>query len=192
MEHQKDEEVKNSIVDAARRVFQKWGFNKTIMEDIAHEAGKAKSTLYYYFKNKEEIFEAVSIFEIDSIIQKAKNSIKQDASAREKFKSYTSTMLLEIKKTVSIYPIGKGEVKLNREFIDKVNSQLNKKEEAIIKDIILYGIKSGEINFISRKELDKAAKVVSGIIRGLALYLFLDNDEPEIMDLAIRIISEGL
>ncbi|PKN72465.1 MAG: TetR/AcrR family transcriptional regulator, partial [Deltaproteobacteria bacterium HGW-Deltaproteobacteria-10] len=57
----KDEEVKQAIKAAAKRVFAKWGLNKTTMEDIAGEAGKGKSTLYYYFKSKEEIFETVAI-----------------------------------------------------------------------------------------------------------------------------------
>jgi AcrR family transcriptional regulator len=43
MANMKDGDVKNSILEAAKRVFQKWGLNKTTMEDIAHEAGKGKS-----------------------------------------------------------------------------------------------------------------------------------------------------
>ena len=65
----KDDLVKAEILKAAERVFQKWGSNKTTMEDIAREAGKGKSTLYYYYQSKEEIFDAVVIveFEKDSI-----------------------------------------------------------------------------------------------------------------------------
>ena len=53
--------VKAAILQAAERLFQKWGINKTTMEDIAHEARKGKSTLYYYFKSKEDVLEAVAV-----------------------------------------------------------------------------------------------------------------------------------
>lgn len=46
------------IMDAAYEQFLRFGYRKTTMEDIAKAAGKGKSSLYYYFKNKEEIFQA--------------------------------------------------------------------------------------------------------------------------------------
>ena len=38
-EFKKDDIVRAEILKAAERVFQKWGINKTTMEDIAREAG---------------------------------------------------------------------------------------------------------------------------------------------------------
>jgi len=80
----KDEEAKTAILEAAKRVFQKWGLNKTTMEDIAHEAGKGKSTLYYYFKSKDEIFEFLIKNELNSILTKAKTTINQISTSKEK------------------------------------------------------------------------------------------------------------
>ena len=51
----KDDIIRADILRAAEALFQKWGLKKTTMEDIAKEAGKGKSTLYYYFKSKAEI-----------------------------------------------------------------------------------------------------------------------------------------
>ena len=47
------------------------------MEDIAHEAGKGKSTLYYYYKSKDEIFEAMITDEFSNIIIKANISFEK-------------------------------------------------------------------------------------------------------------------
>jgi AcrR family transcriptional regulator len=56
--HDSDREdlVRDEILRAARELFQTYGLTKTTMEDIAEAAGKEKSTLCYYFKNKEEVF----------------------------------------------------------------------------------------------------------------------------------------
>ncbi|MBN2530199.1 MAG: TetR/AcrR family transcriptional regulator [Deltaproteobacteria bacterium] len=43
------------ILDAAGLLFQKWGYRKTSMEDVAREAGVAKGTLYLYFKTKADL-----------------------------------------------------------------------------------------------------------------------------------------
>jgi AcrR family transcriptional regulator len=129
MSNLKDEEVKTSILEAAKRVFQKWGLNKTTMEDIAHEAGKGKSTLYYYYKSKDEILEVLATSELNNIINKAKNLVRGETSAKEKLKKYIAASLIEIKNTTSIYPLVKGEIKGNKEFIDKLSKQIDVIEE---------------------------------------------------------------
>lgn len=46
------------IVTAALAQFERHGFQATSLEQIAAQAGMGKSTLYDYFRNKEEIFMA--------------------------------------------------------------------------------------------------------------------------------------
>src|SRR5262245_110521 len=50
---------RRQIVDGACRVFLERGFDAASMGEIAREARVAKGTLYVYFKNKEELFEAI-------------------------------------------------------------------------------------------------------------------------------------
>ena len=188
----KDEEVKAAILEAAKRVFQKWGFSKTTMEDIAHEAGKGKSTLYYYFKSKDDIFREFTINELDVIIGKAKDSTAGVSSAKEKLKTYVSTILIEMKNTISLFPLIKGEIKGNAELTEQLLNLLHEKEEAIVLEILKQGLASGEFHFLNKKNLVKAANVLVGMSRGLALYLFVDNEDSEKMDLATRFISNGI
>lgn len=46
---------RESILAAARKLFEKKGINSTTVDDIAKEADYSKSTLYVYFKSKDEI-----------------------------------------------------------------------------------------------------------------------------------------
>ena len=55
----KDELMVREILATAKKLFAQHGLKKTTMEDIANALGKGKSTLYYYFPGKTEIFEAV-------------------------------------------------------------------------------------------------------------------------------------
>lgn len=188
----RDKEVESAIKDAARRVFIKWGLNKTTMEDIAQEAGKGKSTLYYYFKSKEDIFETVAVDELNSIYNKARAAIEQIDSPKDRLKAYIAATVNEIKNTVSIYSFIKGEVKGNKVLIDNIRKKADEIEEAIIVDILKQGLDRNEFNFLKKTELHKAAKVIVGIIRGMQLYLFLENDDSETMDIAVRLLVEGI
>ncbi len=48
--------TKNLIFESAIKIFSESGYRGSTMDDIARNAGLAKGTLYYNFKNKEEIF----------------------------------------------------------------------------------------------------------------------------------------
>ena len=54
------ENIKNKIIESAISTFSKYGYDKSRMEDIAKTAKLSKGTLYLYFKNKEELFNAIS------------------------------------------------------------------------------------------------------------------------------------
>lgn len=46
---------KNDLVDAARALFLRKGFEKTQVSEIVAELGVAQGTFYYYFKSKDEV-----------------------------------------------------------------------------------------------------------------------------------------
>ena len=54
-----DPAKRQQILEGAKRVFLKMGFDAASMGAIAKEAGVSKGTLYVYFKSKEELFEAI-------------------------------------------------------------------------------------------------------------------------------------
>ena len=55
------EERKEQILDAAAEVFSRKGFDKARMDDIVEKTGLSKGALYWYFKSKDEIFEALVV-----------------------------------------------------------------------------------------------------------------------------------
>lgn len=50
-----DTEVATSILDSARRRFERYGFNKTTMAEIASDCGMSAANIYRYFPNKGAI-----------------------------------------------------------------------------------------------------------------------------------------
>ena len=54
-----DSAKRRQILEGARAVFLAQGFDAASMGEIARAAGVSKGTLYVYFENKEELFEAI-------------------------------------------------------------------------------------------------------------------------------------
>ncbi len=54
-----DQKTQEYILEAARKVFIRDGFDGARMQDIANEAGINKALLHYYYKNKESLFNLV-------------------------------------------------------------------------------------------------------------------------------------
>ncbi len=52
---------RDAILDAARTLFAKQGYEETTIADIARAAGVAVGTVYLYFRNKHEVYTAVAL-----------------------------------------------------------------------------------------------------------------------------------
>lgn len=50
------EKKRNAIINAGFRVFSQYSYKNSPMSEIAAEAGISKSLLFYYFKNKKELY----------------------------------------------------------------------------------------------------------------------------------------
>src|ERR1700678_475152 len=61
-----DSAKRRQIINGAHNVFLAQGFDAASMNDIARAAGVSKGTLYVYFNNKEELFEAIVEEECDA------------------------------------------------------------------------------------------------------------------------------
>lgn len=62
-ERNKRQERAERILDAAAELIQRWGYNKTTIDDIAKQAGVAKGTIYLHWKTREDLFYALLVRE---------------------------------------------------------------------------------------------------------------------------------
>lgn len=60
----KNDSRRVEILEKAANCFTQFGFNKTTLDDIGDALGFNKAALYYYFKNKEELFSNVMKYEL--------------------------------------------------------------------------------------------------------------------------------
>lgn len=70
---------KNNILEAAEKLFSEKGVKETTMDDIAKAADYSKSTLYVYFKSKEEIYSFIVYGHMQRLRETIESSISQSA-----------------------------------------------------------------------------------------------------------------
>lgn len=66
------------MIETARRLFTEKGFAETTMSDIALESGVKRSTLHYYFANKDVMFQAVFGTIVESLMPRLEEIMRSD------------------------------------------------------------------------------------------------------------------
>lgn len=72
----KDNEKRDLILDAMKRLMQNNSAKTASVNDIAKEAGIGKGSIYYYFKSKDEILKAVIERSYSDVIENGKKLVE--------------------------------------------------------------------------------------------------------------------
>jgi len=66
---------RNNIIESAKKLFNIKGVAQTTMDEIAKEADYSKSTIYVYFKNKDEIYNSIACEYMNLLKERLDNCI---------------------------------------------------------------------------------------------------------------------
>ncbi|NQU81412.1 MAG: TetR/AcrR family transcriptional regulator [Bacteroidetes bacterium] len=186
------EKIKRKIVIDAGNIFSRFGFRKTTMSDIAGKTGMGKSSLYYYFNSKEEVFEQVVIYEADILIDELTKALERSSGAKEKLKSYISVRMQVLNKLSNYYNAVFSDDLSHFDFIEKVRERYNKQEIQTIQRILNRGIEQGQFR-IENTELTAIA--IFTAMKGLEIPLFWHkvSDNPEMrLENMLNILFYGI
>jgi AcrR family transcriptional regulator len=161
--------TRTAILDASRDLFARFGYKKTTMEDIAMVLRKGKSSLYYYFKNKEEIFQAVIELEAEVLIDRLQEVVKSDVTADIKLRNYVTVRMQTVGGLENYQKVIKEDLYGGYEFLGSVKTKSDAIEEELLKDILDEGIASGIFHV---KNSSVGAVGIATALRGLEIPLF--------------------
>jgi len=84
----KNDSRRVEILEKAANCFTQFGFNKTTLDDIGDALGFNKAALYYYFKNKEELFSNVMKYELSRLWDKLREETTETKGFENKMLKY--------------------------------------------------------------------------------------------------------
>lgn len=167
---------KDEILNGARDLFERFGFKKTTMEDIARQVGKSKSALYYYYKTKEEIFEAVILNDIAITQGRVAEAVKKEESATSRFQVLFITLLEDVKQKANKFGIFKSDLYENHFLFDNIIKKRDSHIEELIKDILILGISKHEVKMMNTAEMSLWATMINITLKATASKVFLEDD----------------
>lgn len=191
----RDDTIKEEILREAGKLFHQFGLKKTTMEDIARAMGKGKSTLYYYYCSKEDIFDAVVLKEMGDVFMCVKQAVEKAPTAEEKLKTFTLTKIRAVQKRSNLCKIVKGEMHDNMRCMKHLHTEYDLRETKLVREILAFGVLNGEFAKAINQELDILPSVMVSSLRGLERDMFIESKyvklEPR-MESIMSVMIRGL
>jgi len=99
---------RGQILEGARQVFSSLGFDAASMNDVTRAAGVSKSTLYVYFRSKEELFTALIAETRDAYFARIEKIFTDPTHPAETLRTYgealttmlTTAKIMRVNRTV--------------------------------------------------------------------------------------------
>jgi len=134
------------ILNAARRVFARKGFEAASVDEIAEAAGLAKGTVYIYFRSKRDLYLAALQQGIAGLMDETRHDVEAAQTAAEKIRAFLLARIRYAEANpdfVRVCQAGFGAVRpcgLNREF-----KSLCQRQVQVLERVIEEGSARGEI-----------------------------------------------
>ncbi|HPR61014.1 MAG TPA: TetR/AcrR family transcriptional regulator [Prolixibacteraceae bacterium] len=158
---------RETILQIAQDIFSKYGYKKTTLDDIANAVRKGKSSLYYYFSSKEDLFQAVILKEVEVLKQALEKVVFRSLDPEEKLREYILTKLTIFRELSNLYNALENDVTAIG-FIEEIKEKNQKDEIRMIKRILIEGVRRDKFNI---DDLNLAAVGITTAMRGLEMPL---------------------
>jgi len=133
--------TRDKLIEVARQLFARIGVENTTMNDIATASEKGRRTLYTYFNNKKEIYNAVLESELKMLQNSLEVVVNKDLPADEKLIEFVSIRLELIKNVVFRNGTLRADFFRNIWQVENSRKSFDLKEIAFIQSILEDGIR---------------------------------------------------
>jgi AcrR family transcriptional regulator len=184
------------ILDSAETLFTERGYTDTSINDIAEHADFSRTSIYQYFKGKEEIYLRILEHYTDRLTESSREATAAVETVPDKVRAFLKVMLQFMKDKpafFALYFIQRHQVepRLPAELKAHLNTK-RKKLENVFRDFYRQGIENGEVRNIRVKD---ASNLFFAQIMGMMLFHEYYEDEFDVtiderLDLSLKLYLE--
>ncbi len=185
---------RNQILDAATKVFVRQGFQHARMDDIVEESGLSKGTLYWYFKSKEDIINAILHRLFTGDLTYLENLRQAEGTASERLIQLTDHRILGLQQMSSLVPIifEFYAVAVHQQWVKQFINEYFQHFRMLLEELIQQGINSGEFRKVNARN---TAISIASLYEGLTLHWMIDPQTVQfeiLNDNSIPLLLDGL
>ncbi|MDD3280844.1 MAG: helix-turn-helix domain containing protein [Bacteroidales bacterium] len=178
--------VKHLIIESATKYFSKYGFHKTTMDEIAKHIHKAKGSLYYYFRNKEELFNEVLRHELNSVKIELLKIVNSDKDSLIIINEYILTRLKLLHKAVNYHETLKADFFDKYYFVKDVRDDFAEFERNQIIFVLKKAKKEG---YLYVDNIIPSVNIIMMLLNSIEIPLFLQNKYEEYESVLDELVS---
>ena len=185
-------EKKEQILNEARALFAQYGFSRCTTADIAANCGITKAALYYYFKNKEQIFAEVVNRESDLLLTELRKIVRGRKDPMDKLHAFILARFRRIKKLLNLYRVSQSAGRELLPVADKCRERFFLEESNLLCSILEDGIDKGRFRKI---RVDIIARTLIAAFKGIEADLLVSENTTMItsaMREILDVLTHGL
>ena len=186
---------RDQVIDVARRLFGERGTTDVPMDEIASEAGVARSTVYVYFANRDELLRACLQRMHDQLTEGLAQTWGQDAEPAERLERLVEEMLARVDDSPAFFRLAlvtQGTPARGAEAVGNELALISLSIAALIHGLVREGIDRGQFRPI---DPDRATALIGQQIYG-AMAVRAEDPAPlprgEAATETVRFILHGL
>ncbi len=184
------------ILEAAKEVFSRRGYEQTTMADIAGAAEMAAGTLYLYFQGKEELFYAVMEEGMNKLVQDLKGAVSKE-------KNWEGKLRLFVQKPFEFFEENKEFYKIYLRELPFCNAQERRKSmqrcfqgHLEYVEMLANALRQG-LGFKSAKQfpIRETALMIRGAVDFMILESMLEESKIPLtqkVDFMVEVFKQGL
>lgn len=187
--------TRDKLIEVARQLFVHKGIENTTMNDIANASDKGRRTIYTYFKNKKEIYNAVIEKESEQLVSKLREIADLSLSPKDKLRRFLEVRFDIIRENDSQNDQLMRFFVRDMKRIEKIRRIASEKEREILKLIIQEGVECGQFD---QQQCGNLEVVLLMIMQGVDMSYLRDNfveigvDKSRFQNDIINFIIESL
>jgi AcrR family transcriptional regulator len=184
------DQTRDKILSVAARMFGKYGFQKTTVDEIARNAHKAKGSVYYYFKSKEDLFLAVVLQEITVLKTGLTRVIVDSQDATSMIRNYLMSRMVLMKDAVNYHESLKADFVEDFSFLNDCREEFTRFEIELMQAILDRGIRENRFQI---KDTQATAQVIIMAIKAIEIPFYhhqkiaeFEKTVEELLDILIK------
>jgi hypothetical protein len=138
--------TREKLIEVARQLFVHKGLENTTMNDIANASDKGRRTIYTYFRNKKEIYNAVLEHESDMMVSKLREIAMSADEPVVQLTKFLALRLEQGRTIVTTYTTIKNLFKFDVKRMDRIRRLVHDKEVSLLNIILDRGVDDGSFD----------------------------------------------
>ena len=190
MRNKQDETV---IFDAALRVFSRYGYKKSTLEDIANELSMTNTAMYAYATSKRDLYEQTVRYVMKRWQGSVQQAVSKQSTAQGKLTKLCESALYYLAKDAEFCALLRNDPGIFPMFptVDPYE-EINRDSVLMIERIIQYGQETGEFRAV---DASGSAEVLFSIYKNFIIHTYINSEEDytsRYLPITLELLLNGL